>query len=429
MPEGTSRDATPQPAVRSVRLGDHFDTRDALRNARRQAEERGLDDILVVDVDAHHYETESWGEISEYLEDPVLRHYSASSGLQSLNGQSPFIPTQIGNQDVAGRIHRYPMRRLEQVAPGEQRDTVLVKRAMEMIGIDFQIVFPTPMLALGLHPLPEVEATVARAYARWITERVCAREPSIKTMLYLPFNDPEACVKLVEEFADAPGVVGFMVTSVRYRPVHHNSYMPLYRAIEESGLPLGFHAGFTWTDRTMEQLNKFLSVHALGFTVFSMVHLTNWVINGIPERFPGLNVVWIESGLAWLPFIMQRLDSEYMLRSSEAPLLTRKPSEYIRDMYFTSQPMEYPDRLELLEMTFEMIDARTQLMYSSDYPHWDFDLPGVIYDLPFLDGSDKRAILGENARRLFKLDPAELGQRPNGSASAIPTIGESGGAR
>lgn len=290
---------------------------------------------------------------------------------------------------------------------------------MDMIGIDCQIVFPTPMLALGLHPLPEVEATVARAYGRWITERVCASEPSIKTMLYLPFNDPDACVRLVEEFADAPGVVGFMVTSVRYRPVHHNSYMPLYRAIEESGLPLGFHAGFTWTDRTMEQLNKFLSVHALGFTIFSMVHLTNWIINGIPERFPGLNVVWIESGLAWLPFIMQRLDSEYMLRSSEAPLLTRKPSEYIRDMYFTSQPMEYPDRLELLEMTFEMIDARTQLMYSSDYPHWDFDLPSVIYDLPFLDESDKQAILGENARRLFKLDPAELGQRPNGSASAI----------
>jgi predicted TIM-barrel fold metal-dependent hydrolase len=420
MAEDRSRDIFEQPGARSVRVGDHFDTRDALRNARRQAEERGLDDILVVDVDAHHYETESWGEIAAYLDDPVLQHYSSSSGLQRLNGQSPFIPTQIGNQDVSGRILRYPLRRLEQVEPGEQRDTVLVRRAMEMIGIDYQIVFPTPMLALGLHPVPEVEATVARAYARWITERVCAHEPSIKTMLYLPFNDPDGCVKLVEEFADAPGVVGFMVTSVRYRPVHHNSYMPLYRAIEETGLPLGFHAGFTWTDRTMEQLNKFISVHALGFTVFNMVHLTNWVINGLPERFPGLDVVWIESGLAWLPFLMQRLDSEYMLRSSEAPLLTRRPSEYIREMYFTSQPMESADRPDLLEMTFDVINARTQLMYSSDYPHWDFDLPSVIHDLPFLDEGDKRAILGENAKRLFKLDPAELGNGRRGTGAARP---------
>ena len=37
---------------------------------------------------------------------------------------------------------------------------------------------------------------------------------------------------------------------------------------------------------------------------------------------------------------MQRLDNEYMRRVSEAPLLKRRPSEYIREMYFSSQPME-----------------------------------------------------------------------------------------
>ena len=45
-----------------------------------------------------------------------------------------------------------------------------------------------------------------------------------------------------------------------------------------------------------------------------MVHLTNWIINGLPERFPKLKVIWIESGLAWLPFMMQRLDHEYLMR-------------------------------------------------------------------------------------------------------------------
>jgi predicted TIM-barrel fold metal-dependent hydrolase len=159
----------------------------------------------------------------------------------------------------------------------------------------------------------------------------------------------------------------------------------------------------------MEQLNKFLSVHALGFCWFNMVHMTNWIINGLPERFPDLDVVWIESGLAWLPFLMQRLDSEYMLRSSEAPLLQRRPSEYMADMYFTSQPMEQTN-LEALRVTFDMIEARSQLMFSTDYPHWDFDVPAQIYDLPFLDEDAKRAILGTNAQRLFKLDPAEIGR-------------------
>ena len=50
-----------------------------------------------------------------------------------------------------------------------------------------------------------------------------------------------------------------------------------------------------------------------------------------------------------------------------------------------------------------MIKAETQLLYSSDYPHWDFDLPSTIYDLPFLSEAAKRNILGGNAARLFGL--------------------------
>jgi len=42
-----------------------------------------------------------------------------------------------------------------------------------------------------------------------------------------------------------------------------------------------------------------------------------------------------------------------------------------------------------------MIKAETQLLYSSDYPHCDFDLPSTIYDQPFLSEQAKRNILGE----------------------------------
>ena len=116
-----------------------------------------------------------------------------------------------------------------------------------------------------------------------------------------------------------------------------------------------------------------------------MLHLTNWIVNGMPERFPKLKTIWIESGLAWIPFLMQRLDNEYMMRTSDCPLLKSKPSDYMREMYFTSQPMEMVDNRKALELTFEMIKADTQLLYSSDYPHWDMDLPSTIYDLPFLN--------------------------------------------
>jgi predicted TIM-barrel fold metal-dependent hydrolase len=114
-------------------------------------------------------------------------------------------------------------------------------------------------------------------------------------------------------------------------------------------------------------------------------------------------VMWIESGVAWLAFMMQRLDSEYMMRPSEAPLLKKLPSDYMREMYYTSQPIE-TSNMGLTEQTFKAIKADTQILYASDWPHWDFNPPSTIYDLPFLDEQGKKNILGENACRLFNLD-------------------------
>src|SRR5262249_18400580 len=85
--------------------------------------------------------------------------------------------------------------------------------------------------------------------------------------------------------------------------------------------------------------------------------------------------------------------------------LKRRPSDYMREMYYSSQPMEMVQNREALELTFKMINAETQLMYASDYPHWDMDTPATIYDLPFLTEQAKRNILGGNAKRLFNLEP------------------------
>jgi predicted TIM-barrel fold metal-dependent hydrolase len=148
-----------------------------------------------------------------------------------------------------------------------------------------------------------------------------------------------------------------------------------------------------------------MAVHALGFAWFNILHMTNWLVNGLPERFPKLKTCWVESGLAWVPFLMQRLDNEWMMRSSEVPLLKRRPSDYMREMHYSTQPMEMINNREALELTFKMINAETQLMYASDYPHWDMDLPSTIYDLPFLSETAKRNILGGNAKRVYNLEP------------------------
>jgi uncharacterized protein len=383
---------------------EEFDTRIVLSHAAKQACERGYQNFPIIDVDSHHFETEHFSEIVKYIEDPVIRQLLEASSIAGYRGVGA-MPAGLGYQDYGGRIMREPLRKLERTEPKPHRDVTLTRRWMDSMGVDIAILFPTPMLHLGLHPQVEVEVALSNAYNRWLVEHVMADEPRIRSMLYLPFNDPAATYRAVKEFTGKPGVVGFMVTSNRYRPVHHNDYMKTYALLEEADLPLAFHGAYNWNDQSLTMVNRFISAHALGFVWHNLVHLTNWVINGIPERFPKLKVLWIESGLAWLPFIMQRLDNEYMMRTADAPELKRLPSEYIRDMYYTNQPMEKTGDMGLLETTFRVIKAETQLLYSSDYPHWDFDLPSVIYDLPFLNEAQKRQILGGNALRVFGMDP------------------------
>ncbi|HEU4572117.1 MAG TPA: amidohydrolase family protein [Candidatus Limnocylindrales bacterium] len=379
-----------------------YDTKFHLANATRQAEERGFNDVLIVDADAHHLnEMTHYGEIIKYIPDEVLRNEARMgerSGLMYPGFRSP------QRHSLSGRILRYRNENFETFEDKTVHpEAEFSLKEMKAIGIDYQVVFPTALLALGMHPDPFIETQLAWAYCRWLTEEVLPGSPWLKTMIYLPMNQPDACIRFVEQFGENPGVVGFMVTSARYKPVHANDYMPVYRAIEESGLPLSFHAIYHQQERMFEGMNKFLSVHALGFIFYNLVHMTNMVMNGIPERFPKLKMLWIESGLAWIPFLMQRLDNEYLMRSSEAPLLKKLPSDYMREMYYTTQPIENHD-YGLLETTLKAINAETQLLFSSDYPHWDFNLPSTIWDLPFLSEAAKRRILGENARELFKLD-------------------------
>ena len=173
--------------------------------------------------------------------------------------------------------------------------------------------------------------------------------------------------------------------------------------MEEMGKPLSFHSGTNWSGSHLRHSSRFIAVHSLSFPWYVMVHVANWVTNGLNERFPKLKVIWAEGGLAWIPFLMQRLDHEYMMRTSEAAGLKKLPSEYMKDMYYSSQPCEamHPEQLE---HTFELIDAENTLLYASDYPHWDMDVPSVIYDLPFLDEKQKRKILAENSADVFGID-------------------------
>src|SRR6185295_5737675 len=94
--------------IKNVRdlASEEFDTRTLLRNAVDQAVQRRYEDYFIVDVDSHHYETESFKEIAEYMDNPVLREEAkfqgmARGGITSADGSYP---------ELGGRITRYPLR-------------------------------------------------------------------------------------------------------------------------------------------------------------------------------------------------------------------------------------------------------------------------------------------------------------------------------
>jgi hypothetical protein len=76
---------------------------------------------------------------------------------------------------------------------------------------------------------------------------------------------------------------------------------------------------------------------------------------------------------------MRRLDRSWSLLQSEVPDLLRRPSDYVRQhLWLTTQPIEEPEHPDHFVQIYEQFVAAgmgRKLMFSSDYPHWDFDAP------------------------------------------------------
>lgn len=400
--------------VRDARLlpdrqQDHY-----LVNAEREMRQRGLYDVPIVDCDSHCYETVCLPEIVAYIESPnVRRSFQFNSPIIIEPG---LISGNLGDRTVGGRIHAggatsgqdyvYP---LDADGGSMHPLAATTLRSMDALAIDYTIMFPTPMLNLGLNPDLSVRDELTWAFNRWLVEDVLPSDRRLLAMPLLPVHDPDQCLRNIEAFADRPGVVGFMITCLQTEPLHRNMYMKVFDALNERALPVAFHSAPNWREQPFTMLDSFLAVHALGFPFYAMVQLTNVVLSGMPERFPDIRWIFMEAGQAWVPFTIARLDNEYKQRSSEAPLLKRLPSEYIRDMYFTTQPFESHERAGDTRAMFDMMDGGRSLLFASDYPHQDFDTPAAIWDQPRFSDEEKRAVLGGNALELFKLTVPEGG--------------------
>jgi predicted TIM-barrel fold metal-dependent hydrolase len=251
-------------------------------------------------------------------------------------------------------------------------------------------------------------AALARAHNDWLRERWLDEDARLRGSILCAAQDPGAAVTEIRRAAADERFVQVLLCGGSERPYGDPRYLAIFEAAAECGLPVAVHSGGEGIGIAAPPGGAgpptfYIEWHTLGSAGSIMAHLVSLVCHGVFERFPALRVVLLEGGLAWLPGILWRLDTNWRGLRAEVPWLVRKPSEVVREhVRFTTQPLEYTDgRDDLLFELLEAAGAPDLLCFASDYPHWDSDDPE--YTLKRFPAHWRDKVMHENAASLYGL--------------------------
>jgi predicted TIM-barrel fold metal-dependent hydrolase len=358
-----------------------------------QADTAGAPRTGIVDTDVHVF-PRSDDEIRSRMAQPWRDRYQRMS--------RPFywpVPPITGN-----RIDSNPP---GGGSPGSDPD-FLRKQLIDEYGISYAVLLPRAMATM--YPDPDYAAAVARGFNDWLIDTWLTEfnhDGIFKGSITVAPQDPAQAAKEIDRVGGHEHVVQVMMDSGSRSPFGHRQFWPIYEACERNNLPLALHPG---TDGvginehfTIGPAERFIEWHTLVPSGFQS-HLVSFITEGVFERYPGFRLALVEGGVSWLAPLLWRLDDQYKSGRAEVPWMKRRPHEYIRDhVRFASQPLEMPDDPKHLVQILEMMDAEHVLMFSSDYPHYDFDSP--THTFPKLPEHMHRRIFFENAAEFYGLTP------------------------
>jgi predicted TIM-barrel fold metal-dependent hydrolase len=217
----------------------------------------------------------------------------------------------------------------------------------------------------------------------------------------VPLQDPKAAVEEANRAITKLGLASIAVATQGMKEhLGSQTFWPLYEELERLNVPLCVHnrregpAG-------EKRFDSFIFMHTIGRPVETFIQFAGLMYGGIPERFPKLRISFLECGVGWVPYWMERMDEEWEKRGKvEAPLCKYKPSEYIKrgNWFFAMEPEE-----ETLPYVIERI-GDDKILFASDYPHWDGMFPYVTSTIRGRKDISERAkerVLGENAKRFY----------------------------
>jgi predicted TIM-barrel fold metal-dependent hydrolase len=286
----------------------------------------------------------------------------------------------------------------------------LNEKVCEGFNVEYPIINAFPVLA----SVPESDKAVNMMYAYndYLVEHYLDHYDHFRGLVSIATQDPEAAAEEIDRMADEDGIVGvYVLNSGAHLPLGNPDFDPVYRAAEDNGLHVAFHASagapfardFPIQDNAID---RFAATHVLAHPWAHMLTLSSLIVNGTFEKFPDLNFTFLEAGVSWVPYMMFRWNKEYGMRRREAPLLERSPEEYIREScYFASQPIGEPNDPTHLRSIIDLIGT-DRLMLATDYPHWDFDHPDALdgHLRRFYEPEDRERVLSGTAGEAFGLD-------------------------
>ena len=234
----------------------------------------------------------------------------------------------------------------------------------------------------GVHLLfsEDMAAAFARAVNDWISREWLDREPRLRASIVVPLQNPELAVDEIERCAADARFVQVLVPVMGDMPLGRRLYWPVYAAAERHRPPVCIHAGSAYRHPVTSV--GWPSYHAEDYAAQAVAfqsQLTSLICEGVFTKFPNLRVVLAESGVTWLPAQLWRLTKFWRGLRTEIPWTDASPTEIVRrQVRLTLQPLDAGPDADHLDRIFDHMGSDRLLLFSTDYPHWQFDGDAVL---------------------------------------------------
>ncbi len=211
----------------------------------------------------------------------------------------------------------------------------------------------------------------------------------------LPLQDMEASLVELDRCVSSLGMRGVLLyTNLAGRFPDETPFRPLFARAVELRLPILLHPA---KPLTIDVVKDYELTSTLGNMFDDTIALTRIIMSGLLDQFPTLKLVCPHLG-GTLPFIIGRLDHQTQVLKRGPKYLTRKPSEYLKQVWLDIvSPL--PAAIRLCYDTL----GPERLLYASDHPWVEPRLILEALKSLQLPPQHEKLILAQNARQLFEL--------------------------